>query len=86
MARWTRLVPAFAIALVLAACGQGTSDTPLSPPAARHDGGGTTVGSNFVPPPDGSETTTSTTSTSTGPTELPADSTSRTGGATVGSN
>ena len=85
MARWTRLIPAFAVALVLAACGQGTSDTPFSPAAARHDGGGATVGSNFVPPSDGSEST-STTSTSDGSTEVPNDSTSRTGGATVGSN
>lgn len=86
MARWTRLVPAFAIALVLAACGQGTSDTPLSPPSARHDGGGTSVGTN-VTPPDSSDATSSTTSTtSTGTAQLPDDSTGRTGGTSVGVN
>src|SRR5215213_841209 len=31
MARWTRLFPALAVALVLGACGQGTTDTPFSP-------------------------------------------------------
>src|SRR5215213_7729345 len=87
MARWTRLVPAFAVALVLAACGQGTSDTPLSPPAARYEGGGTSVGSNYVPPPDSTEATTGTTSTSsTGSVELSGNSTSRTGGTSIGGN
>jgi hypothetical protein len=85
MARWTRLIPAFAVSLVLAACGQGTTDTPFSPPAALHEGGGTSLGGNFVPPADdGSVATTST--TSTGPTELPPDTTGRTGGTSLGGN
>jgi hypothetical protein len=86
MARWTRLVPAFAVALILAACGQGTSDTPLSPSGARHDGGGTSVGTNFVPP-DSTQTSGNTSSTtSTGTTELPDESAGRTGGTSVGVN
>jgi hypothetical protein len=84
MARWTRLIPALAVSLVLAACGQGTTDTPFSPPAARYEGGGTSMGGNFVPPSGGAPTTTST--TSAGPTALPQDTTGRTGGTSLGGN
>ena len=84
MARWTRFIPAVAVTLVLAACGQGTTDTPFSPSAPLHDGGNS-LGSNYVPPPpdDGSVQTTSTTSSD--PTGLPSDTTSR-GGNSLGSN
>jgi hypothetical protein len=86
MARWTRLIPAIAVTLVLAACGQGTTDTPLSPRAARHDGGGASLGGNFTPPPSDSSAATTTSSTSSGSTELSQDSTGRTGGASLGGN
>ena len=85
MARWTRLIPALAVSLVLGACGQGSTDTPFSPPAARYEGGGTSLGGNFVPPPGGGEPTTTST-TSTGPMELPQDTTGRTGGTSLGGN
>jgi hypothetical protein len=84
MARWTRLIPALAASLVLAACGQGTTDTPFSPPAARYEGGGTSLGGNFTPPPGGDPTTAGT--TSAGPMELPQDTTGRTGGTSLGGN
>ena len=86
MARWTRLIPAVAVTLVLAACGQDTTDTPFSPPAPSYDAGGNSLGSNYAPPPpdDGSAQTTTNT-TSSDPTGLPSDTTSR-GGNSLGSN
>jgi hypothetical protein len=80
MSRWSRLIPVVAGTVLLAACGQGSTDTPLAPPAALHDGG-LLVGGNATPLPDGG-TTTSGTSTTT----LPSDSTSKDGGLLVGGN
>jgi hypothetical protein len=88
MARWTRIVPAFAAALALAACGQEPSDTPLSPPAARFEaGGGSTLGGNFTPPGDSvsaGRTATSAPTSAEAPL-VPDDSTHR-GGSTLGGN
>jgi len=84
MARWNRLIPALAVTFALAACGQGTADTPFAPSAPRHDGGGTSLGGNAVPP-TGGDSETSTTSTTTAP-EAPTDSTGRTGGTSLGGN
>lgn len=80
MARWNRIVPAFAVALVLAACSAGSSDTPLSPAAPHFDGsgGGTTLGGNATGPGDPGTSTTTNTAAS--------DSTAKTGGTTLGGN
>jgi hypothetical protein len=86
MARWTRFIPALAVTLVLAACGQGGTDTPLSPAGrvpvdARFDeGGGTSLGGNKTDPtpsPDASTVNTA---------EAQSDSTGRTGGTSLGGN
>jgi hypothetical protein len=87
MARWTRLVPAFAAALALAACGHGSNDTPLSPSTPRFDaGGGSTLGGNAAPQGDSVSTRTRTASpTSADAPVVPDDSTHR-GGSTLGGN
>lgn len=84
MTRWTRYIPAMAVTFLLAACGQGTSDTPFSPETPRFDGGGTTLGGNVVNPTDGTGTSTATGTSSTD--TAPADTTTRTGGTTLGGN
>jgi len=82
MTRWTRVLPALAVALVLGACGQGTTDTPLSPNVARYeDGGGTSLGGNTVDPNAGGGSA-STTSTTT----AQSDSLGATGGTSLGGN
>ncbi len=87
MARWTRLFSAFAVILVLGACGQGSTDTPLSPAVPRMDGGGgTSLGGKTVDPNgggSGSTTTTSNTS-STAPAQDSVGVT--TGGTSLGGN
>lgn len=86
MARWTRYVPALAAILVLAACGQGGTDTPLSPagraPAeARFDeGGGTSLGGNKADPTPGQDGSIVNTA------EAQSDTTGRTGGTSLGGN
>lgn len=87
MARWTRLFSAFAVMLVLGACGQGSTDTPLSPAVPRMDGGGgTSLGGNTVDPNGGGSGSTTTTSNTT--TTAPAqDSVGvTTGGTSLGGN
>ena len=84
MARWTRLIPVLAVSIVLGACGQGTADTPFSPPAARLDGGGTILGGNYVPPSGDDSQTTTTTSSTPDPTPFPKDTTGATGGTILG--
>lgn len=77
MTRWTRVIPAVAVALVLGACGQGTTDTPLSPDVARYeDGGGTSLGGNTVDPNGGG----------TGTATTQSDSLGATGGTSLGGN
>jgi hypothetical protein len=83
MARWNRLIPALAVTFALAACGHGTADTPFAPSAPRLDGGGTSLGGNATPPTGEPESTTSSTTTNS---EVPTDSTSRTGGTSLGGN
>jgi hypothetical protein len=84
MTRWTRLIPAMAVTFLLAACGQGTSDTPFSPSTPSFDGGGTTLGGNIVNPNDGTGGATASGTTSTD--AAPADTTTKTGGTTLGGN
>jgi hypothetical protein len=87
MSRWPRFVPVLAVAVLLAACGDGGADNPLAPaPAPRFEGGGGwTVGGNATNPPPSEETATSSEADPETP-ALPADSTSRGGGWTVGGN
>jgi hypothetical protein len=84
MSRWSRLIPVAVVSVLLAACGQGVTDTPFSPAAPLHDGG-LLVGGNVTAPGDttGSGSTGSTTSTTD---TAPADTTSRGGGLLVGGN
>jgi len=88
MSRWPRFVPVLAVAVLLAACGEGGSDNPLAPaPAPRFDGaGGWTVGGNATNPPPSEETTTTSSDPSSESPAVPADSASRSGGWTVGGN
>jgi hypothetical protein len=87
MSRWPRFVPVLAVAVLLAACGDGGPDNPLSPaPGPRFEGGGGwTVGGNATDPPPQQESTSSD-PTSELPPGVPADSASRGGGWTVGGN
>lgn len=81
MTRWTRVFPALSVALVLGACGQGSTDTPLAPSVARYeDGGGTSLGGNNVDPNGGGTSTTSTNNTAQ------TDSLGATGGTSLGGN
>lgn len=83
MSRWPRFVPVLAVAVLLAACGDGGPDNPLAPASApRFDGGGWTVGGNATNPPPEEQTTTSSDPTTP---PVPTDTTSR-GGWTVGGN
>jgi hypothetical protein len=84
MSRWSRLIPILAVTVLLAACGQGTGDTPLSPaaPATPRMDGGLLVGGNATPPGPGDGSSTTTTQS----TEAPGDSTARGGGLLVGGN
>jgi hypothetical protein len=83
MTRRTRLFSALAVVLVLGACGQGGTDTPLSPSVPRMDGGGTSLGGNTVDPNGGSGGTNSTTTS----TSAPQDSVgATTGGTSLGGN
>jgi hypothetical protein len=84
MIRWHRIIPAVAVTLLLGACGQAGSDTPLSPQEPRFDGG-YIVGGNTTPPPPPTEEDASTSGASTGDASVPKDSASR-GGYIVGGN
>jgi hypothetical protein len=83
MSRWSRLVPVCVVAVLLAACGGGGSDTPLAPSAhavgPRLDGGLATGGNatDSVPATASWDPSTAT---------LESDSTSRSGGLAVGGN
>lgn len=82
MTRWTRVLPAFAVVLVLGACGQGTTDSPLSPDLPRYeDGGGTSLGGNTVDPNAGGGTSSPNSTNST-----QSDSLGATGGTSLGGN
>ena len=84
MSRWSRLIPMFGAALLLAGCGSNGADTPLSPAGIRHDEGGTTaIGSNAVDPSTG---TTTTTNTATDAPTVAEDTTGRGGTTAIGSN
>jgi hypothetical protein len=49
MSRSSRLIPAAAIAILLAACG-GTSENPIAPAGPSYDGGLPVTGGNRTPP------------------------------------
>lgn len=84
MTRWTRLIPALAVGLVLAACGQDSGSNPLAPLGPRMDSGYGTGGN--VTGGGGTTTTTSTTSGfgSDSTTIVVEDTTSRSGYGTGG--
>lgn len=77
MSRWLRLIPALAVGLLLAACGEQGSDTPFAAPTPVFDGGHT-AGGNLAGGGEGTTTTSSNTTT-------PSDSTIS-GGHTAGGN
>jgi hypothetical protein len=80
MSRWSRLIPGIGFAVLLAACGNAGSDTPMAPVTPRMDGGGVIVNGNAFGTGSGQTTTTQSTTASD---PAPADSTG-TGGATGG--
>ena len=85
MTRWTRIIPGLAVTVLLAACGQGTTDTPLSPSTRPvFDTGGTTLGGNAVDPGSGGSGSNS--SVTTSGTASDSTTTSDTGGTTLGGN
>jgi hypothetical protein len=86
MSRWSRLIPVFAVTLLLAACGDG-ADTPLAAPGAGvYDEGGLLVGGNNTSDPGTGSGSGTTTGTSTGGGTVQSDTTSRGGGLLVGGN
>lgn len=76
MSRWSRLIPFFAVAVLLAACGQD-SDTPISAPAPLYDDGVVVGGNSTGGSGSGSGSTTNTTT--------PTDTTTKSG-VVVGGN
>jgi hypothetical protein len=81
--RWTRIVPAFLVLVVLAACGE-TGGDPVGPSAARMNGG-LVVGGNRTEPDStatGTESQTTSSDTVPGP---PAEE-GYNGGLVVGGN
>jgi len=81
MSRWTRWIPALAVAVLLAACSGGESTNPMGPAGPSFNGGYVT-GSNDTPPPD----STTTVASSGSETTAESDSTSRGGGYVTGAN
>lgn len=78
MSRWSRLIPALAVTLLLAACGQDAADTPFAPAGPAYDGGVPVVGgNNQTPPPDEEPATDAT---------IQSDTTGRGGVPVVGGN
>ncbi|HEX8691365.1 MAG TPA: hypothetical protein VF746_02895 [Longimicrobium sp.] len=63
MTRWTRFIPALAVGLVLAACGQDSGGNPVAPlgPSGPRMEGGLGTGGNYTGGSGGGPTTTSTT-------------------------
>lgn len=89
MSRFSRVMSLLAVPVLFAACSPGSTDTPLSPSAPRHDGG-LLVGGNAVPTDSTQPAPSSTTSASGGdgigpaPGAVPPDTTGR--GLLVGGN
>lgn len=77
--RWTRIVPAFSLLIVFAACGDAGGD-PMGPSGASLNGG-LVVGGNRT---DSDSTKTTTTSTQTAPSDT--SKTAENGGLVVGGN
>lgn len=77
--RWTRLIPAFSLLIVVAACGE-TGGDPVGPGDARMNGG-LVVGGNRT----GSDSTATTTS-QTAPSDSTGGSEADNGGLVVGGN
>lgn len=88
MNRWTRLIPALAVSLVLGACSQGGGDNPLAPEGPRMDTGtgGWGVGGTITGDPENGGASTTSASEGEGETGtiIPPDSTNRGGGWGVG--
>lgn len=83
MSRFSRLIPAVAVTILLAACGQDGAN-PVAPDGPSFDGGILVTGGNRTQPDSTSGTTTSTTTTEGG--EAQTDTTGRGGILVTGGN
>ena len=81
--RWTRIVPAFFVLVVLAACGE-TGGDPLGPSGARMNGGLVVGGNRTEPDSTATGSETQTASTDTVPSPPPPEDDN--GGLVVGGN